>query len=804
MTAGRAGEGDGRGRREGTDFIRAIVEKHQAQGTYGGRVETRFPPEPNGYLHIGHAKSIVLNFGLAEEYGGVCHLRFDDTNPLTEDMKYVRSIQEDVRWLGYDWGDHLYFASDYFQRLYECALVLIRKGKAYVDSLTEEQIREYRGTVTRPGRESPYRDRSVEENLDLFQRMKAGEFAEGEHVLRARIDMAHPNMIMRDPVLYRIRHASHYRKGDDWCIYPLYDFTHCLSDAFEDITHSLCTLEFENNREIYDWILDEVGFTEPRTHQYEFARLNLDFTVMSKRKLLKLVKEGHVDGWDDPRMPTIAGMRRRGITPEAVRKFCEMVGVAKADNRVDMGKLEFAVRDHLNRTVPRVMGVLDPLKVVITNYPEGREEELDIPSYPHDVPLEGSRPVPFSREVYIEADDFMEDPPEGFHRLAPGREVRLRYAYFITCDEVVKDPKSGEIVELRCTYDPETRGGSAPDGRKVKGTLHWVSVAHGLPVEARLYDRLFRVPDPEDVPEGQDFTVNLNPASRITVERAVVEPSVTGAEPGTRYQFERVGYFMIDELDSRPGSLVFNRIVTLRDTWAKRVKESVRDGVVLGDRAEGRARIEAVEGDPAGGAPGAPGAPGTDTGREERDRVRRARPELAEAYRSYREELGLAEEDADILSGVPELSGFFREALQVHHDPQGVANWMVNELLRETKDRPLSELPVTPRTLAELVALLAEDTISQPVAKEIFAEMVEEGGDPREKVKERGLEKMSDPDDLRPLVEEVLEAHPQEVDGYRGGKTGLLGFFTGQVMRRTRGKADPQTVQRLLREALEG
>ncbi|MFH1764223.1 MAG: glutamine--tRNA ligase/YqeY domain fusion protein, partial [Gemmatimonadota bacterium] len=579
-----AADGRDGARTEGTDFIRAIVSKHREKGTYGGRVETRFPPEPNGYLHIGHSKSIVLNFGLAQENGGVCHLRFDDTNPLTEDMKFVRSIQEDVRWLGFDWGEHLYFASDYFERLHECALILIRKGKAYVDSLSEDEIRDYRGTVNEAGRDSPYRDRSIEENLDLFQRMKDGEFGDGEHVLRAKIDMAHLNMIMRDPVLYRIRHASHYRRGDAWCIYPLYDFTHCLSDAFEDITHSLCTLEFDNNREIYDWLLDEVGFEEPRTHQYEFARLNLDYTVVSKRKLLRLVNEGHVEGWDDPRMPTIAGLRRRGVTPQAVRTFAEMVGVAKADNRVDLGKLEYATRDHLNRTVPRVMGVLRPLKVVITNYPgaeddvggagkgegKGAWEELDAPSYPHDVPLEGSRMVPFSRELYIEAEDFAEDPPKGFRRLVPGGEVRLRYAYFIRCEEVVKDQGTGEVVELRCSYDPATKGGDAPNGRKVKGTIHWVSAAHALPVAVRLYDRLFTVPDPEAV-EGKDFTECINPESKVVLGGAFVEPSVAGDPPGTRYQFERQGYFMTDEVESKAGALVFNRIVTLRDTWGRRM-----------------------------------------------------------------------------------------------------------------------------------------------------------------------------------------------------------------------------------------
>ncbi|MFQ6046949.1 MAG: glutamine--tRNA ligase/YqeY domain fusion protein, partial [Gemmatimonadales bacterium] len=556
-------------RARGPDFIRAMVARDVETGKYGGRVATRFPPEPNGYLHIGHAKSCCLNFGLAAEWGGTCNLRFDDTNPETEDMKYVRSIQEDVRWLGFDWGDRLYFASDYFERLYDFAVKIIKAGKAYVDSLTEEEIREYRGTVTEPGKESPYRERSVEENLDLFRRMKSGEFGDGEHVLRAKIDMAHPNMLMRDPVLYRIRHASHYRRGNEWCIYPLYDFTHCLSDAIENITHSLCTLEFKDNNELYEWVLDAAGIERPRTEQTEFARLNLDYTVLSKRKLVRLVEEGHVAGWDDPRMPTIAGLRRRGVTPEAIRNFCDMVGVAKTDSRVDVEKLEYAIRDDLNVRVPRVLCVLRPLKVVIVNYPEDRVEELDAPYYPHDVPKEGSRKLPFSRELYIERDDFSEEPPPKYFRLAPGREVRLRYGYLVTCTEVVKDPETGAVVEIRCTYDPETRGGNAPDRRKVKGTIHWVSAAHSLPVEVRLYDRLFTVPNPDATDDGRDFTDCLNPKSLEVLSGARIEPSVANDPPGTRYQFERQGYFVSDVEDSRPGALVFNRTVTLRDTWAK-------------------------------------------------------------------------------------------------------------------------------------------------------------------------------------------------------------------------------------------
>ncbi len=557
-------------RSDSLDFVRAKVAEDLRTGRYGGRVVTRFPPEPNGYPHIGHAKSCCLNFGIAlENEGGVCHLRFDDTNPETEDIKYVEAIKNDVRWLGFDWGDNLFYASDYFEQLYDFALTLIKRGKAYVDSLSEEEIREYRGTVTKPGRASPYRDRSVEENLDLFERMRAGEFKDGEHVLRAKIDMAHPNMLMRDPLLYRIRHASHYRRGDEWCIYPLYDFTHCLSDAIEDITHSLCTLEFENNRALYDWVLDSVGIETPRPEQTEFARLDLDYTVLSKRRLIRLVEDGHVNGWDDPRMPTIAGLRRRGVTPEAIRSFCDMIGIDKVNSRVDIAKFEYSIRNDLNQRAPRVLCVLRPLKLVITNLPEGQVELLDASYWPRDVSQEGSRQLPFSREIYIEREDFMEDPPSKYFRLAPGREVRLRHSYIIKCEEVVKHPETGEVTELRCTYDPDTLAGPPADGRKVKGTIHWLSAPHALPCQVRLYDRLFKTYDPDEVQEGEDFTANLNPDSLVVLQGSLIEPSVADDPPGTRYQFERLGYFISDPLDSRPGDLVFNRTVTLRDTWAK-------------------------------------------------------------------------------------------------------------------------------------------------------------------------------------------------------------------------------------------
>ena len=544
------------------DFIRAIVAADLAAKKYKGRVATRFPPEPNGYLHIGHAKSICLNFGVAAEHGGTCNMRFDDTNPAAEDIEYVDAIQADIRWLGFDWGDRLRYASDYFERLYGYAMRLIERGTAYVDDLTAEQIRAYRGTLTTPGRESPHRDRSVEENLDLFTRMRAGEFPDESKVLRAKIDMASGNINMRDPVLYLIRRATHHRTGDRWCIYPMYDFTHALSDSIEDITHSLCTLEFEDHRPLYDWVLDELAVA-CHPQQIEFARLNLSYTVLSKRKLLTLVKKGYVSGWDDPRMPTLVGMRRRGYPPEAIRTFCDRIGMAKRENVVDVAVLEHAVREELNRTSPRVMAVLRPLKVVIQNYPEGQVEEVDAINNPED-PAAGTRKVPFSRVLYLERDDFCEDPPKKFFRLAPGREVRLRCAYFITCVDVVKNDQ-GEIVELKCTYDPATRGGSAPDGRKVKATLHWVSASHALVARVRLYDRLFLDEHPG---ERRDSLEALNPDSLEVIDTCRVEPSVASVATGDRYQFERLGYFCVDP-DSTDDSLVFNRTVSLRDVWAR-------------------------------------------------------------------------------------------------------------------------------------------------------------------------------------------------------------------------------------------
>ncbi len=549
-----------------SNFIRDIIDEDLKNNKNEGRVHTRFPPEPNGYLHIGHAKAICLNFGIARDYNGLCNLRFDDTNPSKEETKYVDSIQEDVRWLGFDWEDRLFYASDYFGKFYEYAVQLIKKGKAYVCDLSAEEIREYRGTLTKPGKDSPDRNREKQENLDLFKRMKAGEFEEGSHVLRAKIDMASPNLNLRDPTIYRIRKVLHHRTGNKWCVYPMYDFAHCLEDSIEGITHSICTLEFENNRPLYDWFLNELDIYHPQ--QIEFARLNLSYTVMSKRRLLELVQEAHVSGWDDPRMPTICGLRRRGYTPESIRKFCNCIGVAKFNSVIDITVLENSIREDLNKKAARVMAILKPLKVVIDNYPLNTEEELDCINNPED-PAMGTRKVPFSRELYIEYDDFLEDPPKKFYRLAPGREVRLRYAYFIKCVGVQKDEKTGRIIELHCTYDPATRGGDAPDGRKVKSTLHWVSAKHALEAEVRLYDHLFIKANANEVEVGMDFKSNLNPNSLKILPACRVEPSLKSAKPASAYQFERQGYFCVDPVDSKPTKLVFNRTVSLRDTWAK-------------------------------------------------------------------------------------------------------------------------------------------------------------------------------------------------------------------------------------------
>ena len=762
------------------DFIRAIVDRHVAEGRYPG-VVTRFPPEPNGFLHIGHVKSIALNFGIAREFGGRCHLRFDDTNPETENESFVRAIQEDVRWLGYDWGEHLYYAADYFERMYEIAERLIKKGKAYVDSSTEEEIRAARGSLTEPGRPTQFRIRLVEENLDLFRRMRAGEFPDGAHVLRAKIDLASPNMVMRDPAIYRIRHAHHYRTGDAWCIYPLYDYAHCLEDAFEGITHSICTLEFEINRELYDWVLDEAGFAEPRTHQYEFARLNLDYTILSKRRLIRLVEGGFVSGWDDPRMSTVAGYRRRGVPPAALRAFCDMIGVTKTETRVDLEKLEYAIRDELNTTAPRVMGVLRPLPLLVTSWPEGKEEWIEAASFPPDVNRVGSRKVPFARELLIEREDFAVDPPKGWKRLAPGREVRLKYGYVVRYEGHEVDPKTGEVTLVRVTHDPDSQGGDAK-GRSVSGTIHWVSAKHALTAEVRLYDRLFTIPDPDDVPEGMDFTANLNPNSLEVIQGARVEPSLADAPIGTRWQLERIGFFWPDPVDWRPNRIVLNRIVTLRDTWAK--KDSVAPTP------------------PAPRAAVSPAVSGPDRGRETRDAARAADRDLAARMDRYRKDLGLGEDEADLLTGDRAAAQFFEDALATHKGAKSLAAWVINELPREARGRPFGELPFGPAALGKLVALVDGQAVSRGAAKEVLAELAEMGGDPETIVDRLGLRQVADRGALLALAEKVLADWPAKVEEYRGGKTGLLGFFVGQVVKASGGSADPKVAKAILEERL--
>jgi glutaminyl-tRNA synthetase len=714
------------------NFIKDIVVADLREGRHR-TVVTRFPPEPNGYLHIGHAKAICLDFGLAQELGGRCHLRMDDSNPETEDMEYVEAIQRDIHWLGFDWGEHLYFAADYFERIYEQAEHLVKSGKAYVDSLSEDDMRAYRGTITEPGKPSPYRDRPVGENLDLLRRMRAGEFADGAHVLRAKIDLASPNMKMRDPALYRIKHEPHYRTGTTWCIYPLYDFVHPLSDAFEGITHSICTLEFENNRELYDWVIDNCK-VDARPRQYEFARLNLSYTLMSKRKLLKLVEDGRVSGWDDPRMPTIAGIRRRGYTPEAIRKLCEMVGVAKNNSTVDLGKLEFCVRDDLNRRAPRAMCVLDPLEVELTDLDGG--EELEAPCFPPDVGGPGTRKIPLSSKIFIERDDFAEDPPPGYHRLAPGREVRLRYAGIVRCDEVVRDA-AGAVKRLRCGYERADRA--------VKGTIHWVSAAHAVPVTVRLYDRLFQAERPEELED-------LNPNSLVIRERCMLEPAAAAAAPGSHFQFERQGYFFADPIDSKPGAPVFNRTVTLRDTWAKI-----------------QSRSEAT--------PSRPSAPRQDRPSGPKGPTPSVDP-LAKV-------LGKSPLLADAVAGALERRGDL-------HTPLGnvVVN-VVAAVVNERGDyRPAVDL------LIELAEMLHDKSLTVTQAREIAAEIGDGDESARKRAKKKGwLGEQVRAGALTPVVESVLAAHPAEVARYRSGKIELINLFLGKVMKETRGKADAGEVR---------
>jgi len=743
---------------ESKDFLRLKVEEDLKSGKYQNIV-TRFPPEPNGFPHIGHAKSICINFGIARDYAGHCNLRMDDTNPTTEDTKYVEALKDAVTWLGFNWNGEVRYASDYFPKIYDYAVQLVKMGKAYVDSLNEEEIREYRGSVTEAGKRSQFANRSIEENLDLLERMKKGEFKDGEHVLRAKIDMSAANMKMRDPLLYRIRHAHHFRTNDEWCIYPMYDFAHCLSDYIEGVTHSICTLEFENNRDIYDWVLDALELTPPRPYQHEFARLGINYTVMSKRKLLELVNGNYVNGWDDPRLPTIAGYKRRGYTPESIINFCEQIGIAKANSMVDVAQLEFCIRDDLNQKVPRVMCVLDPLKVTIENY-EG-EEEIDASYYPHDVPKEGSRKLPFSREIYIERDDFMENPIEGYHRLTPTQPVRLKHAYILTCKEVIKDA-NGSIVELKATYHPDSKSGADTSGIKTKSAIHWVSAKHAKQVEVRLYERLYKVDAPENVED-------LNPDSLHVNKNAFIEPSVICEKVDVRFQFERQGYFYADPMDYTDAHPVFNKIVGLKDSWAKK-SEAPKNA------PKTEAKKAHVEGDV---------VPMND---EEKAR-----------FESYTKS-GLNAEIANTLARDEALSHFFDETLLHVKSPTTLANLVANEVARELK----KELPLSfgATEVAELVIMLDEGVISSKIAKEVFESMVHTGEKPKAIVESKGLKQISDPSIIEALIVEVMAKNPENVAKYQAGNTNLFGFFVGLVLKHSGGKANPSIVNELISKKL--
>ncbi|MGE4473243.1 MAG: glutamine--tRNA ligase/YqeY domain fusion protein [Sulfuricurvum sp.] len=751
---------------ESKDFLRTIVEEDIKAHKYN-EVVTRFPPEPNGFPHIGHAKSIAINFGIARDYNGHCNLRMDDTNPTTEDTRYVEALKDAVEWLGFKWEGNVRYTSDYFPELYEYAKQLIKMGKAYVDSLSEEEIREYRGTVTEPGRRSVYAERSVEENLDLLERMKNGEFKDGEHVLRAKIDMSAANMKMRDPLLYRIRHAHHYRTGDAWNIYPMYDYGHCLSDYIEGVSHSICTLEFENNRDIYDWVLDTLGLTSPRPYQHEFARLGINYTVMSKRKLLELVNENYVSGWDDPRMPTIAGLRRRGYTPESILNFCHQIGVAKANSMVDVAQLEFCIRDDLNTKVPRVMCVLDPLKVTIENY-EG-SEELDASYYPEDVPKEGSRKLPFSREIYIERDDFSENPPAGFYRLTPEQPVRLKHAYIISCKEVIKDAQ-GNITEIIATYHPDSKSGSDTSGIKVKSAIQWVDAHSAKTVEVRLYDRLYA----NEAPEGVE---DLNPDSLKVIKNALIEPAVITEKPDVRFQFERQGYFYADPVDYTDEAPVFNKIVGLKDSWNKKVKAD--DSQAKPERKASEKKVQ-IDGEVAP--------------MNEAEQGR---------YETYTGTMKLGNEVANTLARDEKLAAFFEDALSVHNSPVTLANIVSNEVARELKEKEADELKFTPAQIAELAKMIDDEIISNKIAKQVFEEMVLNGENPAAIVEAQGLVQISDPAVIAPIIDDVMAKNPDNVEKYKAGNTKLFGFFVGQVLKVSGGKANPQVVNDLVAQKLQ-
>jgi glutaminyl-tRNA synthetase len=764
------------------NFIADIIEADLAAGRVKGQVVTRFPPEPNGFLHIGHAKSILLNFGVAKAFGGRTHLRFDDTNPVTEETEYVEAIQGDVHWLGGDWGTHLHYASDFFPRMYECAERLVREGKAYVDSQTQEQIREQRGSFERPGVNSPFRDRPAAESLDLLRRMKAGEFPDGACVLRARIDMSHDNVLMRDPLLYRIRHANHHRTGDAWCIYPMYDYAHPLEDAFEGVTHSICTLEFESNRELYDWVLDNLGPWEPRPRQYEFARLALGYTVMSKRKLLQLVQEKRVSGWDDPRMPTIAGMRRRGVTSEALRDFADLIGVAKNNSVVDIGKFEYAVRGDLEQLSPRALAVLSPLPVILENWPQGKVEELTLPWWPGEPGRGGARTVPFSGELLVEREDFSVDPPADWKRLAPGREVRLAGAYVIRCEEVVRGP-DGEVAALRCTYDPASLSGEGA-GRRVSGTIHWVDARRSLPAQVRLYDRLFGVEQPD---AEANFLDALNPDSLAVAQGARVEPALAGAEPGSRYQFLRQGYFFADPVDSRPGAAVWNRTITLKDTWAARTAAKP---------AEARKpKPKKPAGEAAAAAPRKSRA-------DLRAEARASDPDLLARHAAYVKVPGLSADDADLLAADRATAAYFDAAVQAGAKAATAARWLLNDLAGIAGERTLDTLPLTGAAFGRFAALVDAGRLTPAAAKTLLADLAASGGEPEARMKALGLEKVEDRAAVEAAVAKVLAAQPAEVARYRAGEKKLLGVLLGGVMKEMGGAADAGLVREVLQRML--
>ncbi|MGM0623151.1 MAG: glutamine--tRNA ligase/YqeY domain fusion protein [Campylobacterota bacterium] len=746
------------------DFLRAIVEQDLKKGKYK-EVITRFPPEPNGFPHIGHAKSISINFGIARDFNGRCNLRMDDTDPTKEDTKYVQALKDAVQWLGFEWADDVYFTSDYFDKLYAYAQELIKMGKAYVDSLDEQQIKEYRGTVTQAGRRSSYAQRSVEENLDLFERMKNGEFSDGAHVLRAKIDMSAANMKMRDPLLYRIRHAKHFRAGNKWAVYPMYDFAHCLSDYIEGVTHSLCTLEFENNREIYDWIIDTLNLQPPRPYQYEFARLNINYTVMSKRKLLELVEGNYVSGWDDPRMPTIAGYKKRGYTPQSIRNFCDQIGIAKANSTVDVSQLEYCIRDDLNTKVPRVMCVVDPLKVTITNY-EGKEE-LEGSYYPQDVPKEGSRKIPFSSEIYIERDDFSLNPPKGYYRLTPTQPVRLRHGYIIACQEVVQDA-SGKIVEIKASYYSDSKSGQDTSGIKVKSAIQWVSAKEAKKVELRLYDRLFHTENPQGV-------ADLNPNSLQVVKDALVEPAVIEEKIDVRFQFERQGYFYADEHDYSDAYPVFNKIVSLKDSWGKKEQKQTQRG-----QRKPQPKQKQIDGE-----------------------VAPMNEMQQKLFDSYTKEYNLNAMVADILARDERLSNFFAQALAHYDNAVALANMVANEVAKEIKENENKQLQFSPRQIAQLAQLVDDATISSKIAKSVFEQMAKSGDDPKQIVEEKGLMQISDPALIEPIIEEIIANNPENVEKFKAGNKKLLGFFVGQVLKTTGGKANPQVVNELVAKKLE-